>query len=205
LTEASVISILNDEFCELRPTSVGRPALCSEVKIVDPQGKELDTGDVGELAVRGALVTKGYYRLPEETARVYQDGWFYTGDMGYLDPEGFIYLVGRTREMINRGGENVYPVEVENVLHLHPKILDASVFGLPDPVLGQVVACAIIPRPDIGEVQSVEVQNFCKGQLAAYKIPQKIFLVADLPRNPGGKVMKKNLIEQFGQPVRPHE
>ncbi len=205
LTEASVISILNDEFCDLRPTSVGKPALCSEVKIVDPQGNDLGPGDIGELAVRGALVTKGYYRLSEETARVYRDGWFHTGDMGYRDAEGFIYLVGRTREMINRGGENVYPVEVENVLHLHPKILDASVFGLPDPVLGQVVACAIIARPDIGEIHSAEVQDFCRQQLAEYKIPQKIYLVSDLPRNPGGKVMKKKLIEEFSGPVRSHE
>ncbi len=197
LTEASVVSILNDEFCEIRPTSVGRPALCSEVKIVDPQGKEPDPGGVGELAVRGALVSKGYYRLPEETARVYRDGWFYTGDMGYRDAEGFIYLVGRTREMINRGGENVYPVEVENILHLHPKILDVAVFGVPDPVLGEIVACAVILRPGSPELTLNEVRGFCRGQLAEYKVPQKVFLVPDLPRNPGGKVIKKKLIEQF--------
>ena len=196
LTEASVISVLNDEFCELRPTSVGQPALCSEVKIVGPSGKELGANAVGELAVRGALVTKGYYRMPEETAGVYREGWFYTGDMAYRDADGFLYLVGRTREMINRGGDNVYPVEVENILHLHPRILDVAVFGIPDPVLGEAVGCAIILRPGMQALGREEIQGFCRTQLADYKIPQKIFLVTDLPRNPGGKVIKKKLLEQ---------
>jgi long-chain acyl-CoA synthetase len=200
LTEASVISILNDEFCELRPTSVGKPALCSEIKIVDPNGTELGPNEVGELAVRGALVSKGYYRLPEETARVYREGWFYTGDLGFCDSEGFLYLVGRAREMINRGGENVYPVEVENILHLHPQILDVAVFGLPDPVMGEIVGCAIILRPGAEEISPGEVQSFCQSQLADYKIPQKIFFVAELPRNPGGKVIKKKLVDEFGSP-----
>ena len=99
--------------------------------------------------------------------------------------------------MINRGGENVYPVEVENILHLHPKILDVSVVGLPDPVMGECVVCAVIPRPDSGEILLSEIQEFCKDQLAYYKIPQKLFLVQDLPKNPGGKVMKKKLVEQI--------
>jgi acyl-CoA synthetase (AMP-forming)/AMP-acid ligase II len=201
LTEASVISLLPDEFCEQRPTSVGQPALCSEVKIVDPAGKELGTEKIGELAVRGALVSRGYYRMPEETARVYRDGWFHTGDMAYRDMEGFIYLVGRTREMINRGGENVYPVEVENIIHLHPRVLDTAVFGLPDPVMGETVACAVVLRPGAGELTLEELVEFCGKHLADYKIPRKIFCVADLPRNPGGKVIKSRLIEQvLGRP-----
>jgi long-chain acyl-CoA synthetase len=197
LTEASVISILKDEFCELRPTSVGQPALCSEVKIAGPSGKALGAEEIGELAVRGALVSRGYYKMPEETAQVYREGWFYTGDMAYRDAEGFLYLVGRTREMINRGGEKVYPVEVENILHLHPKILDVAVFGLPDPVLGEGVGCAVILRPGAEEFSVGEMRDFCLKYLADYKIPQKIFFVADLPRNPGGKVIKKKLVEQI--------
>ena len=119
-------------YIENHLTSVGEPTFCTETKIVDPvDRKELGPNAVGELAVRGATVTKGYYKAPEETAKVYDQGWFYSGDMAYQDVEGFIYLVGRSREMINRGGENVYPVEVENVLHLHPKILDVAVFGYP--------------------------------------------------------------------------
>ncbi|GAB4338414.1 MAG: long-chain fatty acid--CoA ligase [Candidatus Abyssubacteria bacterium] len=204
LTEASVISTLHDRYSELYPTSVGQPNLCSEVKIVDlTSGQELGPNTVGELAVRGALVSKGYYKAPEETARVYRDGWFHTGDMAYQDAEGFLYVVGRTREMINRGGENVYPVEVENVLHLHPKILDVAVFGLPDPVMGSVVACAIIPRPDIEEITLPEIQEFCRSQLADYKIPRKLFLVPELPKNPGGKVVKQKLIEQFSESAKP--
>ncbi len=197
LTEASVISILQDEFCESHPTSVGRPALGSEVKVVDLWGKELEAKVIGELVVRGALVSKGYYKMPEETERFYHEGWFYTGDMAYQDAEGFIYLVGRTREMINRGGENVYPVEVENILHLHPKILDVAVLGVPDPVLGEGVGCAVVLRPGEKNLPLEEIQEFCQKYLADYKIPQNVFLVADLPRNPGGKVMKKTLLEQI--------
>jgi long-chain acyl-CoA synthetase len=98
--------------------------------------------------------------------------------------------------MINRGGENVYPVEVENILHLHPKVLDVAVFGLPDSVLGETVGCAVVLRPGIGELSLQEIQEFCQSKLADYKIPPKIFLVPDLPRNPGGKVLKKILVEQ---------
>lgn len=198
LTEASLISILEDRYCESHPTSVGKPHLCSEVKIEDSlTGKELGPDEVGELAVRGALVTKGYYKSAKETAAVYRDGWFHTGDMARRDADGFIYVVGRTREMINRGGENVYPVEVENVLHLHPKIFDVAVFGLPDPVMGSVVACAIVPWPEMERITAEELQHYCEDNLAAYKIPQKIFFLADLPKNPGGKVMKGKLIQQF--------
>ncbi len=196
LTEASVITLLLDKFCEERPTSVGRPALCSEVRFVDPSGGEVPSKEIGELTVRGGLVTKGYYKLESETREAYRNGWFFTGDLGFQDEEGFIYLVGRSKEMINRGGEKVYPVEVENVLHLHSKILDVSVVGLPDPVMGECVVCAVIPRPDSGEILLSEIQEFCKDKLAYYKIPQKLFLVQDLPKNPGGKVMKKKLVEQ---------
>lgn len=198
LTEASVMARLGDEFCETHPTSVGQPTICSEIKIVDPlTDKELGPHSEGEVAVKGALVSKGYYKSPEETAKVYRQGWFHTGDMGYKDSEGFLYLVGRLTEMINRGGENVYPVEVENVLHLHPKILDCSVFGLPDPVMGSVVAVAAVPRSLDDTLSVNELKEFCKGQLADYKIPSKIFITLELPRNPGGKVMKKELVNQY--------
>jgi len=177
MTEAPSISALPDIYMASHPTSVGKATLCTEVKIVDPFNSEsLGPGVVGELAVRGALVTKGYYKAPEETALVYRQGWFYTGDMAYKDKDGFIYLVGRNREMINRGGENVYPVEVENVLHLHPKILDVAVFGLPDPVMGSMVTCAVVPRPGRERITVEEIQAFCKDQLASYKTPQESLL-----------------------------
>jgi long-chain acyl-CoA synthetase len=198
MTEAPSISALPDLYMASHPTSVGKATLCTEVKIVAPlSGKALGPGVVGELAVRGALVTKGYYKAPAETAEVYRQGWFYTGDMAYQDKDGFIYLVGRNREMINRGGENVYPVEVENVLHLHPKILDVAVFGLPDPVMGSMVACAAVPRPGRERITVEEIHTFCKDQLASYKIPKKVFFLSEMPTNPGGKVMKNRLVEQF--------
>ena len=117
--------------------------------------------------------------------------------MAFQDAEGFIYLVGRSREMINRGGENVYPVEVENVLHLHPKILNIAVFGLPDPVMGSIVACAIVPRPGEKKITPEEIKDYCRDHLASYKIPQKVFFLPELPTNPGGKVMKKELAVRF--------
>ncbi|MEW6184367.1 MAG: class I adenylate-forming enzyme family protein [Thermodesulfobacteriota bacterium] len=197
LTEASVITLLLDQYVEQKPTSVGRPALCSEVKFVDPFGKEVNPHEIGELAVRGGPVTRGYYKLPEETRKAYREGWFFTGDMGFQDEEGFITLVGRSKEMINRGGEKVYPVEVENILHLHPRILDVSVLGLPDPVMGEIVACAVILRPGSEALDLTELQDFCRSQLAYYKIPQRMFLLSELPKNPGGKVMKKKLLEQI--------
>ncbi len=188
MTEAPSISALPDLYMETHPTSVGKPTLCTEVKIVDPLSREeLGPNVVGELAVRGALVTKGYYKVPKETAKVYQQGWFYTGDMAYQDRDGFLYLVGRSREMINRGGENVYPVEVENVLHLHPKILDVAVFGLPDPVMGSIVVCAVVPRPGTGKITREEIKEYCRDQLASYKIPQKVFFLAGDADQSGGK------------------
>lgn len=208
LTEASVITLLGDEYREQRPTSVGRPALCSEVRLVDPYGEEVEANRVGELTVRGGLVSKGYYKQAEETQRAYRSGWFFTGDLGIKDEEGFITLVGRRKEMISRGGEKVYPVEVENVIHLHPKILDVSVFGLPDPVMGEAVACAAVLRPGVSDLQLAEIQEFCRDRLAYYKIPQKSLLVAELPRNHGGKVIKKALVAQFlenGTIPRNHE
>jgi long-chain acyl-CoA synthetase len=196
MTEAPSISALADIYMETHPTSVGKPTFCTEIKIVDSVSrKELGPNAVGELAVRGANVTKGYYKAPEETAKVYHQGWFYSGDMAYQDADGFIYLVGRSREMINRGGENVYPVEVENVLHLHPKTLDVVVLGLPDPVMGSIVACVIVPRPGKEKITLKEVQDFCKDQLASYKIPQRLFFLPELPKNPGGKVMKDKILE----------
>ncbi|MGO9378370.1 MAG: class I adenylate-forming enzyme family protein, partial [Dissulfurispiraceae bacterium] len=181
MTEAPSISGLPGIYLESNPTSVGRPSLCTEARIVDPvDGEELGPGVVGELAVRGAAVTKGYYKAPEETAKAYREGWFYTGDMAFRDQDGFIYLVGRNREMINRGGENVYPVEVENVLHLHPKILDVAVFGLPDPVMGSIVACAVVPRPGTKKITLEEIREFCRDQLASYKIPQRLFSLSEM-------------------------
>jgi acyl-CoA synthetase (AMP-forming)/AMP-acid ligase II len=198
MTEAPSISALSDMYIETHLTSVGKPTFCTEIKIVDPVSrKELGPNAVGELAVRGANVTKGYYKAPEETAKVFYQGWFYSGDMAYQDLDGFIYLVGRSRELINRGGENVYPVEVENVLHLHPKILDAAVFGLPDQVMGSIVACAIVPRPGTEKITLKEIQEFSKDQLASYKIPRRLFFLPELPTNPGGKVMKDKIIERL--------
>lgn len=198
MTEASQMARLTDEFCDTHPTSVGKPSLCSEIKIVDPEtATELGPNCKGEIVTRGANVFKGYYNQPDLTAEVFRAGWLHSGDTGYMDSDGFLYPTGRVKEMINRGGENVFPVEVENVVALHSKILDCSVFGLPDPVMGSVVAVAVVLKSPEDTIDIKELKKYCAERLADYKIPTKMFVVQELPRNPGGKVMKTELIKEF--------
>ena len=143
-------------------------------------------GIVGEIAVKGPNVADGYYHNPEETEKVFKDGWFLTGDLGRVDDEGFFYVVSRKKDMINRGGENVYPVEVENIIYLHPKVLEVAVFGVPDKVMGEKVAAALVAVP--GTTPTIEeIKEFCSDKLAKYKIPEHIHLSPPCPRIPEGK------------------
>ena len=198
LTEASMSLASIDRECTEKPTSIGHPSLGCEARIVDEQGQEAPKGVVGEIAVKGPHVADGYYNNPEETGKVFRDGWFLTGDLGRIDDEGFFYVVSRKKDMINRGGENVYPVEVENTLYLHPNVLEAAVVGVPDRVMGEKVVAAIVPVP--GTTPTVEeIKEFCSDKLAKYKIPETVHFVASLPKNPGGKVIKARLLEEWSQ------
>ena len=176
--------------------SAGRAMLGTEIRIVGPGDRVLPNGEIGEIAVRGPQLMRGYWNLPEASAEALRGGWMHTGDAGVLDDEGFLYVQDRTKDMIVSGGENVYPREVEDVLYGHPAVADAAVIGVPDPKWGEVVK-AIVVRKAGQTLDAEELMRFCDGKLAGYKRPRSVEFVDALPRNPSGKVLKKDLREKY--------
>ena len=175
--------------------AIGIPGYRWECRITDENGNEVKKGEVGELCVKGPGVMRCYYHDPKATAEVLKDGWLHTGDMAKQDPDGFYFLVDRKKDVIISGGENLYPVQIEDFLHVHPKIHDVAVIGLPDPRLGEIAAAIIQVRE--GETcTEAEIQKFCMD-LPRYKRPRKI-IFADVPRNPTGKIEKPKLREIYG-------
>ena len=194
LTEAGAARTLV-AWDERRPTAVGRPVGETEVRVAGPSGDEVPPGATGEVWLRRrGTPTRWYFRDPEATARVFVDGWVRTGDLGRLDPDGVLHLVGRSKDLIISGGSNVSPVEVENVLFEHPAVTDAAVFGVPHPVLGEDVAAAVVLR---SPAPVRELQDLVRSRLAEHKVPHRVVVVDRLPRNPGGKVAKDELRAAF--------
>jgi acyl-CoA synthetase (AMP-forming)/AMP-acid ligase II len=175
-----------------RPGAVGRPTPPVEVRIVDDGGRVVPIGEVGEVITRNPKGHREYYRNPEATALTWADGWLHTGDLGHLDAEGYLYIVGRKKEMVVRGGMNVYADEVEAVLQAHPEVVEAAVIGVPHEVLGEDVAAYVVLRPDAATT-SLELAAFAGQRLADYKVPRQFHYLASLPRNPNGKVLKSQL------------
>ena len=175
--------------------SIGRASFNWEARIVDWKNNEVSVGEVGELIVKGNGVMKGYYKNPEKTAETVKDGWCYTGDMAKKDGDGFFWLVDRKKDVIIAGGENIYPVEVEDVLHLHPKIYDAAVIGFPDERMGEIPIAIVCPKPD-EQLGEEEILELCKERLPKFKVPRKIFF-DEIPRNPTGKIEKPKLREKY--------
>jgi acyl-CoA synthetase (AMP-forming)/AMP-acid ligase II len=176
--------------------SAGRPILGTELRIVGPDGRSVPNGEIGEIAVRGPQLMRGYWNLPEATAEALRDGWMHTGDAGVLDDEGYLFVQDRTKDMIVSGGENVYPREVEDVLYRHPAVSEAAVIGVPDARWGEAVKAIVVVKP--GQTLSAEeLMRFCDGQLAGYKRPRSVDFADALPRNPSGKVLKRELREQY--------
>jgi acyl-CoA synthetase (AMP-forming)/AMP-acid ligase II len=174
------------------PGAVGRPRSGVEVRIVDDNGEPCALGDVGEVITRNPGGHREYYKDPEATARMWAGGWLHTGDLGYVDADGYLYIAGRKKEMIVRGGMNVYADDVEAVLQAHPSVVEAAVVGIPHDVLGEDVAAHVVLRP--GESVPVEeLQRFAGERLADFKVPRRITFVDELPRNAGGKVVKSRL------------
>jgi long-chain acyl-CoA synthetase len=194
LTETSSVStMISGEDYLAKPDSVGPPVPVVTVKVVDPDGKEVPRGEVGELWIKGPNVVKGYWNKPEATAETFSEGWLHTGDVARLDEDGFVYIVDRAKDMLIRGGENVYCVEIEGVLYEHPAVADAAVIGIPHPTLGEEVGAVVRLRPGSAASQG-ELQQHVGSRLASFKVPVKIwFLDDDLPRNPAGKVLKRQL------------
>jgi len=172
--------------------SVGRPIPLMEAKVVDTFGKTLPVGEAGEVLLRGSLVFHEYWHNPDATRETLVDGWVHTGDVGKMDEEGYFYILDRMKDMINRGGEKIWSLEVENVLYRNPKILEATAVGVPDKVFGEEVKAVIVLKPD-AKATAEEVQDFCSKYLARYKIPKFVEFREALPRNPSGKVLKREL------------
>lgn len=181
-------------------SSIGKPLPDVEVKIVDEDGKALPPLEVGEILARGPRIMTGYWKDEKKTSQaITSDGWLRTGDMGWMDEEGYIYLAGRGDDMIIRGGENISPEEVENVLHSHPKIEEASVIGIPDMEWGQEPRAVVVLKK--GETAtSEEIIEYCRSRLAGFKRPRSVVFIDSLPRNQMGKVLRKKLREEYGQP-----
>ena len=175
-----------------RPGAVGRPTPPVEVRIVDDSGEGVPPGAVGEVLTRNPAGHREYYRDPEATARQWEGGWLHTGDLGHLDEEGYLYIVGRKKEMIVRGGMNVYADDVEAALYAHPAVVEAAVIGVPHEVLGEDVAAYVVLQPGSGATPG-QLVEFAGGRLADYKVPRQVVVVAELPRNAGGKVVKAKL------------
>jgi long-chain acyl-CoA synthetase len=198
LTETSSLSTMNSGADYLaKPDSVGPPVPVVTVKVVDPDGREVPLGEVGELWIKGPNVVKGYWNKPEATAGVFTDGWLHTGDVARVDEEGFVYIVDRAKDMLIRGGENVYSMEIEGVLYEHPEVAEAAIIGIPHPTLGEEVGAVVTLQPG-ASTTDVELQDFVRARLAAFKVPVRIwFYERELPRNPAGKVLKRNLRDEL--------
>ena len=194
MTETSATAVSN--FAEdyvLRPWSCGVSAPSGEARIVGPDGRDLPPGEVGELWYKGPIVSRGYWEKPEATAQTFEDGWVKTGDLARMDAEGFIGIVDRAKDMLIRGGENIYCVEVENVLYAHPAVMDAAVIGRPHAILGEEPVAVVHLAPGAAATEE-ELRHFAAQQLAAFKVPvEVIFAPETLPRNPQGKILKREL------------
>ena len=197
-TTSAVVTNVGVEFVE-RPDSVGRPNLTADLKVVDPDGHELGVGEVGELAFRSPQVVKGYWGDEAATKAVFVDGWFHSGDVGYVDDDGFVYVVDRIKDVVIRGGENVYCAEVEAVLFEHPDIADVAVVGMVEPTLGERVCAVVVARP--GHTPDLhDLRSFATKQLAAFKCPEALVLVDELPKTATEKVAKNVLRDQLADP-----
>lgn len=191
LTETSPgVSSLDAENSIRKHGSVGRPLMHTDVKIVDPNDREVPTGEVGELLVKGPNVFVGYWNQPDKTKEALKNGWFYTGDLATQDEEGFLYIVDRKKDMIISGGENVYPVEVEQILYRHPNIKEVAIIGVPDERWGESVKAVVVLKDPNQSLSAEDLETFCDGKLARFKMPKFIEIVEELPRNATGKVLK---------------
>lgn len=168
----------------------------TQAEVVDESGRQVSPGIIGEIRVRGLGMTLGYWHKEEETRHSFRNGWYYTEDLGRVDDQGFIYIVGRKKDMIITGGENVFPAEVENVLYQHPAVDQAAVIGIEDPIWGEAVTAFVVKKAG-AEVSENDLRSFCRNEIAGYKVPKKVIFIADLPLSASGKLLKSTLKKRF--------
>lgn len=193
MTETSpTIFMLSREDAERKKGSIGKPVLFSEVKLVDDASREVNKGEVGHLLVRGPIVMKEYWNRPDATAESIKEGWLYSGDLAKVDEEGFYYIVGRKKEMIISGGENIYPLEIEHVINQLPEVLEVAVVGIVDPKWGEVPIAFIVTKEG-AFIKEDDVKHYCLQHLAKYKVPKEVHFVKELPKNATGKIQKNIL------------
>lgn len=195
LTETTAINVMNPLRGTRKFGSIGQALAPQEARIVDGAGETLPTGATGELEIRGPTVMREYFRDPDNTRRAMHGEWLRTGDVARMDDDGFIFIVGRSKEMILRGGENISPLEIEEVAVRHPAVREAAAVGVPDRIWGEAVGLCVVVRHPVSEADLVE---FCRGHLSAYKVPQRVIFVDELPRNAVGKVTRNALRDAFG-------
>ena len=196
LTETTSSVCVNLSGEGYKPGSIGRPASKVEMKVFDDDGNELAPGEVGEIVIRAGVVTPGYWNLPGETEELLRDGWLHTGDLGYQDEDGYFFITDRKKDLIVRGGFNISPREVEEVLYAHPKIKDAAVLGVTDKREREAVKAFVVPEDD-AELTEREVLEYCNQNLSSYKVPKIVELCSSVPKSATGKVLKKELVEGY--------
>jgi len=195
LSESTCRSTFNPPDKRGRPGSCGLP-IGNEMKVFDDDDHELPDGELGEIVLRGENILKGYFKDPEATEKAFRSGWFHTGDIGYRDPEGFFYIVDRKSDMIIRGGENIYPREIDEILYRHPAVAAAATIGVPDPLYGEEVAAFVVLKDGM-KVREEEIIDYCKAELADYKCPKSVRFVKDIPKGPTGKLLKRELAGRY--------
>jgi long-chain acyl-CoA synthetase len=198
LSESTCRSTFNPPDDRRRPGSVGLP-IGNEVKVFDDTDRELAVGDVGEIVLRGPNVMKGYYKNEQATREAFRSGWFHTGDLGYRDRDGFFYVVDRKSDLIIRGGENIYPREIDEVLYQHPKVKDAATIGVKNDLYGEEVRSFVVLREGEPATEE-EILDFCRARLADFKCPKSIAFLDDIPKGPTGKLLKRELASRFVNP-----
>lgn len=195
LSESTCRSTFNPPDERRRAGSCGLP-IGNEMKVVDDNDDEVADGELGEIVLRGENILKGYFKNPDATEKAFRGGWFHTGDIGYRDPEGFFFIVDRKSDMIIRGGENIYPREIDEVLYQHPAVAAAATIGIPDPLYGEEVAAFVVLKGGAKATEN-DLISFCKSELADYKCPKSIRLVKDIPKGPTGKLLKRELAGRY--------
>jgi long-chain acyl-CoA synthetase len=193
LSETSPVASFNHPGRERKPGSIGTPIRNVQMRVVDAEDHAVPQGEVGEIVIRGPNVMKGYWHRPDATAEAVRGGWFHTGDLARTDEDGYFYIVDRKKDLIIRGGYNVYPREVEEVLYEHPAVAEAAVIGLPHPALGEEVGAAVALKPGAA-VSAEDLRDYVKGQVAAYKYPRHVWIVDALPKGPTGKIQKRDIV-----------